>query len=423
MCVSSKDQARNISVTVSIGKGHSADCCTLSLSEDCWTELDTMAEPVAEVGNNLDAFYDDHSHLDYNPQDHEHFDEEDIPQPPSLRDEIRHRKEKEKQDDEAQFTFRPQVNAYKKGHPLANDAVKENRFDKLYGDALKRHLTSQVKVSEDPSKRDKDLTFKPKISTLGAKQSRSSSRERLGISRSNSRSRDASHSRDASQERGDSRDRSGLASDSEDTTNNNRTGRSRSNSNTGLNRSRGVSKILEEQQAMMTFRPVISKRAKSIERQRQQEDQNIVERLYQKEKQVKEKMDQKKSDIEQLRMQECTFAPSVVTKPKPFSGQSNLEVTERLRRFEEMKKKKLEEALRKREEEEAEKLTFKPQISRRAQSPSASVSLSQDFVNLSLEERLMTPTKRRNSRAEEEASRELTFKPKLVAKRAPSVSY
>lgn len=331
----------------------------------------------------------------------------------TIRDQIRLKKEKQKQDEEAQFTFRPAVNQSKK----PQEEIKSNRFDKLYGDALKRHMTGgTAKGSESPTKSDKELTFKPKLSSMGAKQSRSSSRERLGITRSSS----ATKSRDLS------RERNGLASDSEDNQSQ-ASSNSRSNSrgrfshgghSNGVlnNKQRGVAKVLEEQQASMTFRPSITKRAKSIEKQRQSDAPNVAERLYDQGKKVKEKMEQKKTELEQLRMQECTFAPSVVTKSKPAT--TNLEVTERLRRFEEIKKKKLEEALRKKEEEEAEELTFKPKISPRAQSPSPHMTFSQE----PLEERLMTPSKRRSSRAQEEATKELTFKPKLIAKRSPSVS-
>lgn len=340
-----------------------------------------------------------------------HSEEQHSPSKLTIRDQIRLKKEKQRQEEEAQFTFRPAVNQSKK----PQEDAKSNRFDKLYGDALKRHMTGQTKGSESPTKGDKELTFKPKLSSMGAKQSRSSSRERLGITRSSS----ASKSRDVS------RERNGLASDSEDNQSQ-ASSNSRSNSrgrfshgshNNGVsnNKHRGVAKALEEQQASMTFRPSITKRAKSIEKQRQPDALNVAERLYDQGKKVKEKMEQKKTELEQLRMQECTFAPSVVTKSKPLT--TNLEVTERLRRFEEIKKKKLEEALRKKEEEEAEELTFKPKISPRAQSPSPHMTFSQE----PLEERLMTPSKRRNSRAQEEATKELTFKPKLIAKRSPSV--
>lgn len=325
----------------------------------------------------------------------------------TIREQIRIKKEREREEEQAQLTFRPTVNQPKK-HQHQNDD-KSSRFDKLYGDALKRHITSHAKEADSPIKEgNKELTFKPQLSTLGAKQSRSSSRERLGITKASSKSRDVS------------RERNGVASVSQNNkdgsvvgANSRKSSNSRPNSANGLNSSR-TRTVSKEQEASATFRPSISKRAKSIENKRQQESRNIAERLYDQGKVAKEKMEQRKTELDHLRMQECTFTPSITTKSKSSTqANSNLEVTERLRRFEEIKKKKLEEALRRKEEEETEELTFKPKISHRAQSPSS---------DLTLEERLMAPSKRRNdSRALEEASKELTFKPKLIAKRSPSV--
>lgn len=285
--------------------------------------------------------------------------------------EISLRKERERQIEASQFTFKPNVTPYKKSHVQNDTTAKENRFDKLYGDALKRHLTVQSKDEED--KKDKDLTFTPKISSLGAKVSRSSSRDRLGLtSRSNNNSRASSRERDSDR--------------------------------------RSRSKAVEEYQNECTFTPTISKRAKSIERQRSTE---IAERLYHHDKVLKDKMEQKKHEKDNQEMAACTFQPSVTSKARLGSS---VDVTERLNRFNEMKKKKLEEAIRRKEEEESEQLTFKPKLTKRAQSP-----LGQSTDSLRTDR--MSPSPAKKSSVVDEAFRELTFQPKLFTKRSPSVSH
>lgn len=282
--------------------------------------------------------------------------------------EISLRKERQKQLDEAQYTFKPSVTPYKKGHPLSDSIGRENRFDKLYGDALKRHISLQSKDVDDSARKDKDLTFTPKISAKGARISRSSSRERLGLTRSSSRSREPSQERsvaDSDERRSSSRSR--ISSESE-----------------------------------FTFKPSITKRAKSVERDG---EKRISEHLYNQDKVLRDRMEQRRQVQTVRDSVECTFAPSVTPRAKQLSAER--EVTERLNRYGEMKKKKLEEAAKRRDEEQQGELTFKPKLVSRPLSPTRSSAP-------------LSPSKKRS--VAEEMFRELTFKPQFFTKRAPSPS-
>jgi hypothetical protein len=66
----------------------------------------------------------------------------------SLRQEIHLRKEFEKQKEASQYTFKPAINA-SKNHRDSDPKSKENRFTKLYTDALKRHVNNQNKEDHD----------------------------------------------------------------------------------------------------------------------------------------------------------------------------------------------------------------------------------------------------------------------------------
>jgi hypothetical protein len=212
--------------------------------------------------------------------------------------EIAFRKERQQLEEEAQYTFKPSLNKVKKGHEI--DKSDENRFDRLYSDALKRHLESKWKESVD----DKDLTFKPKISAKGT-SSRSSSCEKGSFE----------------------------------------------------NQKKYIQtkKVVEIKE--FSFKPTITKRAQSIDRSQNRE---TPERLYLHSKVAKEKQEKLKLDIDQKNMEGCTFSPKTNMATKSISQNSDL--TERMEKYEEFKNRRREEALRVKNEQEIQGVTFKPAI-------------------------------------------------------------
>lgn len=144
---------------------------------------------------------------------------------------LEQRKQKLRQDEEANFTYRPALSTGHRGRTRdAPSSADENRFDKLYSDALKRHLSTTWKADQT----EKDCSFAPKL-----------------IARGRSSSRGSSTSRSSSKERAEPfHERLSTLS---------------------------PKKTPDEQQKELTFRPQISKRAKSIERT---ELKDPAERLY-----------------------------------------------------------------------------------------------------------------------------------------------
>jgi hypothetical protein len=212
--------------------------------------------------------------------------------------EIALRKERQQLEEEAQYTYKPTLNKAKKGHE--KDKPDENRFDRLYSDALKRHLESKWKESVD----DKDLTFKPKISAKGS-NSRSSSRERGTMD--------------------------------------------------NAIRIQTPKKVVEVKE--FSFKPTITKRAQSIDRSQHRE---TPERLYLHSKVAKEKQEKLKLDFDQKNMEDCTFTPKTNMAAK--STPQKLDLTERMDKYEEFKNRRREEALRVKNEQEIQGVTFKPVI-------------------------------------------------------------
>jgi len=170
---------------------------------------------VSRDGPATDEFFDGDSPTKLNP-----------------RQELELRKEKLRQEEEANFTFKPALVSSSRGRSRDPKALDENRFDKLYSDALKRHLQTQFKAEGE---KDKDIPFAPRLATRGRSVSRGSS-----ASRGSARERNEPFHERLTQ-----------------TTS-------------------PKPKALPEQKEL-TFKPTISKRAKSIERK---ELKDPAERLY-----------------------------------------------------------------------------------------------------------------------------------------------
>eukprot|EP01040_Poterioochromonas_malhamensis_P010679 gene10679-11635_t len=297
--------------------------------------------------------------------------EDSLEQKISLRMEIALKKEKLRLEEEANYTYKPKLYTNGRSKPQTPTAAastptaadRENRFDKLYSDALQRHITQNTKEEQ----KDRDLTFTPKITKRASSATRSGS-----ASRSNSRS--------ASRERGND-----APSDGRQTP--------RANAR----------KSLEPEKP--SFQPAITKRAKSIERAR---DKEVSERLYEHGLHVKEKMDRKRVEAEQKELETCTFVPKVDSKRS--SSASRLNVVERMGKFEEARQKKLQEAVDQKKETE-KSFSFQPTLlSKRPTTPT-----QQPFY-----ERLAIPHEKPVSHAAIEAMSQLTFHPQIVSKRTPS---
>jgi hypothetical protein len=299
----------------------------------------------------------------------------------SLRREIELRKAKQKEREEANYTFKPnihQINNKVKGQDPPG-TPRENRFDKLYSDALKRHITTHLREET----KDRDLTFTPTI------HSRSTSRQ-------NSRPSSRARTREPSVERS-SRGAS--------------TERDSKPIHERLSTPRQPKK--EPENSDLTFTPTISKRAKAIETLGSQE---VAKRLYEHSKMIQEKLELKRSESEQKAKETCTFSPQLITKRSTSTQRAGgPSVVDRTMRFEEVRQLKLEEARRQKEEEELSQITLKPNLvtSRRPSTPSS---------RQPVHERLAVPLDKSVSPQVALAYSEYTFHPKLHTKRAPSVS-
>lgn len=276
--------------------------------------------------------------------------------------EVMMKREQRLREEEAHYTYKPQLVTSK----AKKDALKQkedvNRFDRLYSDALKRHLECKWKEANG----EDELTFKPKISKKG--------------SRSNSRTRSASKERDASRESTEQ-----VANRLHAT----HTGR------------------LKEAPDEYSFQPTISKRAKSIDRKESQK------RLYDL-SDPKEKKEQRLAELKRQELEQCTFTPSVSSNNKYNKKVPAMDIAERMAKYEEMKARRLQLAQQEKEEAELEGVTFKPElISSKKRSPSPSQKQQQPFHI-----RLNKSIDRSDERVIAEANAEMTFKPKLMSKTA-----
>ncbi len=299
----------------------------------------------------------------------------------SLRREIELRKAKQKEQDEANYTFKPTIQSNQKVRSHDPPGTpRENRFDKLYSDALKRHITTHLREET----RDRDLTFTPKI------HSRSTSRQNSRPS-SRAKTRENSVERPA---RVPSAERDGKPLHER------------------LSTPRRTKKELENSD--LTFTPTISKRAKAIETLGSQE---VAKRLYEHSKMIQEKLELKRNESELKTKETCPFSPQLVTKRSSSNqrGGGSVGVVDRSMRFEEEKQMRLEEARRQKDEEELAQITLKPTLiaSKRPTTPSS---------RLPVHERLAVPLDKSVSPQVALAYSEYTFHPKLHTKRAPSVS-
>ena len=286
--------------------------------------------------------------------------------------EIMLRKEQKAREEAAQLTFRPHVN--KNGNGNSHSATKStskdqsNRFDALYSDALKRHLETKWKETAD----EKDLTFQPKINPRGRASSRQSSR---AGSRASSQEREAAPTGERLHATPKGKLKHGVDPDNK-----------------------------------LTFKPEITKRAMSIDRK------ESAKRLYVSNSLEKEKSKalMRETEIKERELENCTFSPKLIQPPPKFAPKAKIDLNERMSKFEEMKRAKIQEAQRLREEKEIADATFKPVLKaklKRAPTPTKP-----------FHERLAQPMERQVPvEITKEIEATMTFKPTLISKRASSV--
>ena len=206
--------------------------------------------------------------------------------------EVQAKLDKKHSEEEANYSYKPTLYTKpRKDH----EKIDDNRYDRLYSDALKRHLESKWKESIE----DKELTFKPKISTKGT-NSRSSSRERGSVSESIEQ------------------------------------------------RLLGLpSKSVQVEE--YSFKPKITQRAKSIDRSQLRE--SASERLYANSKTIQDKIQMKKQDLEQKAMEECTYTPktNIATGRNSLGSAVKGDLTERMSNYLALKNQKLQEQMKAKE--------------------------------------------------------------------------
>lgn len=276
----------------------------------------------------------------------------------SLRMEIELKRDKLKSQEEANFTYKPVMYTSRRLSTTDNGNDRENRFDKLYSDALKRQITSIIKEEEAV----KSIPFSPKLST----KTRSSSRSR-GESPSGSRSNTPTRQK------------------------------------------------LEP--PSFTFKPDISKRAKSIERPNSTPE--ISDRLYLNSEYARQKLQKKRSEKDLKDMEECTFSPKILDEKRSHSATRGMRLVDRLTSYGENTKHKIAEKQKVKEEKEAAQLTFRPSlVTKRSPTPTTP---SNSAITVPVYERLSMSTEKPLKPHVREALSEFTFKPHLVS-RSVSVS-
>lgn len=230
----------------------------------------------------------------------------------SKRDEIALRKEKQLRTAKESMTFQPTLHARPRDIKLKGNPT-VSRFDRLYGDAIKR-------LEEDPKSRsrpdDNELTFKPAISA----KARSSSSDRRASDLVNSMHK-------------------GVGT--------------------------GRIPIKESPKDPNLFKPTISKRANSIERSSSALDTSS--RLYASKDTYKRKLDLKKAEDDKRTAELCTFSPMMSPKIRAntltiSTSPKTPPLIDRLNSYAMSRKGKLEQERASQELREMEGVTFQPKL-------------------------------------------------------------
>eukprot|EP01038_Epipyxis_sp_PR26KG_P005259 gene5259-7308_t len=297
--------------------------------------------------------------------------------PMSKRMAIMLKKELQKKQEEDNYTYKPKIIETKRVQQDGVSSDGSSRFDRLYSDALKRHL--DVKVKADSYERP---SFHPTISD----SSRGRSRSREKGSKSGDKSVDS-------------------------------TSRSSSVDIATKLYNQHIGNVSAEVKAEYTpsFKPKISKRAKSLDRAPELNG-SVTERLFNQTKTHKEKELKAAAEAKLREKEICTFKPKIKrsssTGKMGVKDNDQMEVTERLLKFGELSKKKIEEAKKIKASNENKHLSFKPKIK--------TTSRSSTPNGTSVYERLSHPVEKNLSLITAEVEAEMTFQPRLVSKRTAS---
>lgn len=294
----------------------------------------------------------------------------------SRREEVTRKIEERKLAKESHLTFRPTIKKSSSSISLSEEPTNESRFDKLYGEAKKR---------KDAERRDVTYSFQPIITSKG--QKRSSTPE--GTSR---RLYDAPGA-----------------------------GKPR--------RSGSVDKSRER-----SFSPQITSRGRSVERPGTVSSSTT--RLYDQAQTQKQNREALVSKISQESAKECTFAPKTNSDSKGTG--TGVPLSERMDKYLAAREKRMADLKEKQQAQEKQATTFKPNSFTSGRSPSVerrdsagrqATKQSADAESVaptnSVFDRLSnaTPQKsKKNGAYVGNEEKELTFKPKIVSKRCPSVS-
>lgn len=225
--------------------------------------------------------------------------------------------EARRKEEEEQLTFKPKLHEYKGSLP--EDPEEGSRFDRLYKDAKKRHFVAKVlkaSAEEPPG------AFQPQLAT-----------------RSSSRGKRAPSPQGVHQ---------------------------RLHSQTGA----GNAKPVEAEDH--PFHPAITRKALEISRN---QTVDVADRLFQKSFELKEKLEKKKAEAaaKQSTNEECTFSPKLPSNTRSLSAnRARKAVSEgetppkaaadRLLKYEEQKKARLEMLRQTKLEVESSEITFAPNL-------------------------------------------------------------
>eukprot|EP01041_Mallomonas_annulata_P009865 gene9865-20524_t len=163
-----------------------------------------------------------------------------------------------------------------------------------------------------------------------------------------------------------------------------------------------------------SFKPKISKRAKSLERF---DNVPLNERLHSRAQVIQEKHLQLKAVLEKQQVDECTFTPKINSRKSPLRQQeyrSSLEISDRMQRYLEERERKLEDAHRAKEEQELVHATFHPQLIAKQKFSNKEVDLVDVFTRLS------TNTEKDSSVTSSTggSEQEFSFKPTIKSRRS-----
>jgi Tfp pilus assembly protein FimT len=278
------------------------------------------------------------------------------------RDQVMKMRETRIREEETNLTFKPSIQT--RGRDTNTVATNSSRFDKLYEEA---------KVRKEKAKREEKPSFKPKITALGQSKQRSQTPEGTVES--------LYHSSGAGKKK--------------------------------------VEESKVEKSDGFNFQPRISKRGKSLDRNR---DVSPSTRLYTQAQISQMKRSKKQEAKLQEEIKDCTFTPQTNSArgkaPAQSSSETSADVTARMEKYQLLREKRIEDLKRAREAEDALVATFKPASYTSNHKVQRSPSRERGDVFTRLHE---TPRKVSET-AEQEWEKEHTFQPTLVSLRAPSVS-